>query len=144
MYYHPYPYNPYVSPAYYYPSSNLVPPNFVPVHYNSYYQHGHEIRTPEMYPPIDTQELHKSAQIFQKLIRQTDLIVKKIISSDKFARDLMESAQKSDQKKVDQLILSTGITIKHKVTFSPDGINIKLHNGDNDGDCCTLVIALRW
>jgi hypothetical protein len=96
-----------------------------------------------MFQAIDTHELHKSAQIFQKLMRQTDLIVYKIIRSDKFAHDLMESTQKSDQKKVDELIMSTGITIKHKATFSPDGITIKLHNG-NEGDCCTLAIALRW
>ncbi len=116
----------------------------VPAQYYAHYQPVIEFRYPEMYPPVDTHELHKSAKTFQKLIKQTDLIVNKIIESDKFAHDLMEAAQKSNQKRVDELILSTGIKIKYKATFSPDGINIKLYNSEQEGACCSLSISLRW
>jgi hypothetical protein len=141
LYNNPYPY---VFNPYHYQQSQMVPQTYLPNPYHNYYQPSYVNRNPEMFPPVDTHALHKSARTFQKLMKQTDLIVKKIIESDKFAHDLMEAAQKSDQKKVDQLISSTGVKIKYKATFSPDGINIRLQNGEQGGACCTLVLALSW
>ncbi|KAA0967007.1 hypothetical protein FQ087_05655 [Sporosarcina sp. ANT_H38] len=77
-------------------------------------------------------------------MKQADLLAGKIVNSKEFAHDLMEAAQLSNTKKVDELILSTGITLKIKTYFSPTGIRIELTNAGNEGSCCNLLMTLKW
>jgi|1185.fasta_scaffold321765_2 hypothetical protein len=56
----------------------------------------------------------------------------------------MDAVQQSNKKKVEELILSTGATIKVKTPFTPTGICIVLDKSEVEGDCCDLLIALCW
>ena len=96
------------------------------------------------YPPVDTEKLHESAEKFQELMNQADLLIDKLSSDQVFAKDLMSSAQEANESKVNELIKSTGITIDVKTTFTPTGIQIILDNSDSGGGCCNLLIGLKW
>ncbi|MCJ7839436.1 hypothetical protein MUB24_00650 [Lederbergia sp. NSJ-179] len=96
------------------------------------------------YPAIKTEKLHQSAQKIQALMSQASLLVNKIHSSSTFAHELMDAAQKSNEKKVNELIRSTGLSIPFKSRFNPDGIVFELTNSENGKGCCTLHIALQW
>ena len=102
-------------------------------------------KQPSPFPPVDTKRLHTSAQRFQKLMKEADLLIDNIVNSDEFTFELMNAAQLSNTKKVEELILSTGITLKLKTSFTPTGILIDLDNTEGEvGGCCQLRMALRW
>lgn len=96
------------------------------------------------FPPVKTKRLNTSAQRFQVLMEQADLLIDKIISSNEFAYELKTAAQLSETKKVEELILSTGITIEVETKFTPSGIQINLKNSDEGGSCCDLLMTLQW
>ncbi|WP_255551148.1 hypothetical protein [Sporosarcina sp. E16_8] len=102
------------------------------------------LKPPSPFPSINTQVLNTSAQRFQELLKQADLLAGKIVNSKEFAHELMEAAQLSNTKKVEDLIVSTGITLKIKTYFSPTGIRIELNNDESAGDCCHLLMTLKW
>jgi len=112
--------------------------------YNEHLQPQTILRPPSPFPTINTQVLNTSALRFQELLKQANLLADKIVNSKEFAHELMEAAQLSNTKKVDELIVSTGITIKIKTYFSPTGIRIELNNDENAGDCCHLLMTLKW
>lgn len=144
MYYNPYPNL--VYPYCYPPGIVTVPDRYNPEYIQAPLQSSHQIQPQRQYqyPEVDIQQFEKSAQSFQQLIKQADLLINKLARSKEFARELMSAAQKSDDKKVNELIKSTGITIKVKTSFTPDGIRIILDNSKLEGHCCQLLIALRW
>ncbi|MEK4403323.1 hypothetical protein MKZ26_02620 [Sporosarcina sp. FSL K6-6792] len=131
MYYNPYPHwaNPYSNPLWL---------------YNEHVQPQTVLSPPSPFPSINTQVLNTSALRFQDLLKQADLLASKIVNSKEFAHELMEAAQLSNTKKVDELIVSTGITLKIKTNFSPTGIRIELNNDENPGECCHLLMTLKW
>jgi hypothetical protein len=88
--------------------------------------------------------LNTSAKKFQELTKQANLLAGKIVNSKEFAHELMEAAQLSNTKKVEELILSTGITLKIKTYFNPTGIRIELNNSENEVVCCNLLMTLKW
>lgn len=144
MYYAPYPYPLYPnaqSSVYYLPNSPIPGEYFMQPFLQNYPRYRQQ---QNQYPPVNIQLLDKSARKFQALMKQADLLIEKIINSSSFARELMTAAQLSDQNRVDQLIKSTGITIDVTTTFTPSGIHIVLDNSDSEGDCCKMLIALRW
>jgi len=112
--------------------------------YNEHLQPQTVFRPPNPFPAVNTQVLNTSAQRFQELMKQANLLADKIVNSKEFAHELMEAAQLSNTKKVEELIVSTGITIKIKTNFSPTGIRIELNNDENAGDCCHLLMTLKW
>ncbi|MFD1850457.1 hypothetical protein [Oceanobacillus bengalensis] len=141
MYYYA---NPYVVYPHYYPRLNSLPIQYVPVQYNEHEQQTSNQRPEVQYPEVDIHQLDISARRFQALMKQADLLVDKIVEDPVFARELMSAAQKTDKSKVEELIESTGVTIKTATTFTPTGIRILLDNSEQGGDCCDLLIALRW
>ncbi|WP_233711005.1 hypothetical protein [Lederbergia citrisecunda] len=98
----------------------------------------------QMFPPINTKQFIQSTKKFRILVNEANKIITKITTSPRFAHDLMDAAQKDNQSKVDQLIQSTGITVKAKSHYTPDGIVIELTNAKYQGDCCTLRLGLNW
>ncbi len=100
--------------------------------------------SPNPFPDVNTQRLHASAGKMLEVINQSQLLINRIVESPDFAHNLMDAAQLSNQKRVDELIQSTGITTKVKTTFTPSGIQIELDNSERLGACCKLKIALRW
>ncbi len=77
-------------------------------------------------------------------MRQANKLVEKISTSKEFAYELMNEAQLSNAAKVEELIKSTGITMKVEISFTPTGIQIKLDNAEIQGRCCQLVMLLHW
>lgn len=96
------------------------------------------------FPPIDIKRLHSSAENFRKIMREAHLLIDKIVSTPSFASELMDAAQLSNQQKVENLILSTGVSVKIKATFSPTGILIGFDNSEVEAGCCKLNISLPW
>lgn len=96
------------------------------------------------YPSIDIHQFDVSVHKFQQLMRQANLLVNRLADDPEFAKALMWAAQQSNADEVNRLIKSTGITIKVLPTFTPTGIRIELDNSALEGDCCRLLIALRW
>ncbi|KRG09673.1 hypothetical protein ACA30_21675 [Virgibacillus soli] len=101
-------------------------------------------RKQNLYPPVKIEKLHQSAQKFQLLMTQASLLINKINSSSTFAHELIDAAQQSNKKKVEELIQSTGLSIPVISHFNPDGIIFELSNAENGKGCCTLHIALQW
>lgn len=96
------------------------------------------------FPAVDTRRLLVSADKMLKIIKQSQLLINRIVDSPDFASELMDSAQLSNQKKVDELIESTGITSKVTTKFTPSGLHLEFDNTEMLGECCKLQIALRW
>lgn len=115
---------------------------FYNAHRSTYPQQPLQVQN--LFPPVNTERLHVSAASFQVLIREARLLTDKIVSDPGFASDLMNAAQLSDQEKVNQLILSTGITIKTKADFSPTGIRIEFDSSEHGEGCCKLDMRLMW
>lgn len=92
------------------------------------------------FPPVDTHKLKTSAKSIQSIMQQSQLLISKIAESEQFAHNLMNAAQVSNKTEVDQLITSTGITIKFDTKFTPDGIQIRF----TEHACCGLTIILDW
>ena len=121
---------PYIAYPYYYPSWQV---------YNN-----KSLQLQTQFPPVNTKQLHSSAENFQVIMREARLLIDKIVSTPSFAFELMDAAQLSNQKKVDELIVSTGITIKAETTFSPTGIQIEFDNSKMGAGCCKLDLSLLW
>lgn len=128
----PYSYVPY---PYYYPQLQLN---------NRLYPEHLAIQTQSPFPPVNPKKLHSSAEQFQNIMREASLFVGKIVSSPEFAVELMEAAQLSNHEKVDELIASTGISIKVTTNFSPTGIQIEFDSAEIPGSCCKLEMTLLW
>ena len=126
---------------YYYP--NPYPVNPYDPYYGTY-QPMDARYFPRQFPPVDTEQLDKSVNRFQELLKQADLLIDYLAHDKKFAKEMMDWAQKSNKERVIQLIRSTGVTIKADTSFTPTGIRIKLDNSKFQGDCCQLIISLRW
>ncbi|WP_082918220.1 hypothetical protein [Oceanobacillus sp. Castelsardo] len=135
--------HPYVVYPYYQPQRmNTVPVNYAPVYRSDSLQNT--VRQQNHYPPVDIQQLDESVRRFQGLMKQANLLLTKLVNDPVFAKELMSEAQQSNTTKVDELIKSTGITIDIETSFTPTGIRIILANSEIAGQCCELLIALRW
>lgn len=121
---------------------NLFIPLYSP--YQPYSLPRFNRKSKAIYPAVKTNTLFQSAEKFQLLMNQAHLLINKVKTSPKFARDLMEAAQSSNKKRVEELIRSTGITINVQTNFNPDGIKISLSNAEKDVGCCTLNMVLKW
>jgi hypothetical protein len=140
MYYYGHPYMVY---PYYQPQGMAAfPMEYVPMYPNSPLQST--ARQQNQLPPVNIQELDESVHRFRDLMKQANLLLTKLAEDPVFAKNLMSEAQKSNTAKVNEMIKSTGITIDIETTFTPTGIRIVLDNSEIAGQCCDLLIALRW
>lgn len=133
MYFIPYTY---VAYPYYYPEWQAYP--------NQSVHSRITLQTQNQFPPVNTKQLHTSAERFQIIMREARLLIDKIVSTPSFASELMNAAQQSDHKKVDDLIASTGITIKVETEFSPTGIQFEFDSTEMGEGCCKLDMSLLW
>jgi len=96
------------------------------------------------YPAVDTAPFLKSVTAFQKISNEAGTILEKL-SEQQFAYHLMSAAQVGNQKEVDRLIKSIGISTPVTTKYTPDGVFLTIHADDADGSqCCTLTMYLRW
>ncbi|MFJ7935952.1 hypothetical protein [Sporosarcina sp. NPDC096371] len=122
----------------------IAPEGVGPIHANVYALSQTAPRPENLFPPVDTHQLHASAGKMLEIIKQAQLLINKVVDSSEFAFELMNASQLSNQQKVDELIKSTGVTSKIKTKFNPSGIHIELDNAEKLGECCKLLIALQW
>ncbi|NCU18397.1 hypothetical protein [Pallidibacillus pasinlerensis] len=127
----------------YYPYTWEMPYQYV-WPYTNYYSPYNFYPGRQNFPPVDTAGFEKSARQFQALTKEVTLFINHIISSTEFAYAVMDAAQKSDQAKVEQLIKSTGISIKYTVRFTPSAIQIEFNNSTEEISCCSMLVGLRW
>jgi hypothetical protein len=142
MYYY---FNPQSVYPYYHPQGiGTVPVRYVPTHINEPLQSWNTLSPQRQFPPVNIQKLDVSVHKFQTLIREADLLVNKLAADPVFTKELMSAAQQSNKTRVNELILSTGITLRVKTTFTPTGIKIIIDNSGMEGECCDLLIGLQW
>jgi|GEM_PF-1177367 hypothetical protein len=108
------------------------------------FSHFNDLFRQREFPPVNIAGLEYSARRFQQLMKEAQLLIGKIVESSDFARQLMGAAQESNQQRVDQLIRSTGISVRFRTDYSPSGIRIYLDNAEKEGGCCELLLGLRW
>lgn len=126
----------YIAHPYYYPQWR--------VHNNQSLQAGTSLQLQNQFPPVNTKKLRSSAERFQEIMREAHMLIDKIVSTPSFAAELMDAAQHSKQKKVEELIISTGVSIKVETTFSPTGIHMEFDNSELGAGCCKLEMGLLW
>ena len=132
MYYNYFPY--YVYPTHY-PVQAMVPtplPRQIAMPTNE--------TNDRTYPPVDTKKLGSSVKNVQKMVPQVQLLFDKISTSDQFARDLKNAAQRSDKVTGNRLIRSVGVTNEFEIKYTPDSIQIKLI----EKNCCFFTVVLDW
>ena len=121
-----------------------MPYQYVWPYTNYFYSPMYSAYRENYFPPVDTEGFEKSARRFQALMKEVTLFINRVISSTEFAYAVMDAAQKSDQAKVEQLIKSTGISIKYTVWFTPSSIQIEFNNSTEEISCCSMLVGLRW
>lgn len=77
-------------------------------------------------------------------MQDASIVLNAISESLEFDKALMEAAQASDTKKVNDLINSIGTESDVHVTFNPDGIRLEFRSKVSYLDCCILTVSLRW
>jgi len=100
--------------------------------------------SPSPFPPVQTTRFHQSARTMVTMMKQAEVLVGKIAESDAFASELMMSAQKSDQKKVDELVATAGINATVETKYTPDGIRLHIQHTGEEGVCCEMLLNLHW
>ncbi len=108
-----------------------------------YYLH-YPVSQQRVYPQVDVALFKQSAESMKKLLKETSLLVNKLSSSPSFAYQVMTAAQQSNQKEVERLIKSAGVTSKAEISFNPDNIHLELSSKTGATNCCHLTVALRW
>jgi hypothetical protein len=120
----------------------ILPPVYYVPAYMKDVQHNFPFR--QQYPPIDTQQFSKSAEVFQSLMNDAKKVIDRFASSKEFAFKVMENAQKSNTEEVLKLIKTTGIQFPVLVSFTPEGIRLTFDAMVEEIDCCKLIMALHW
>ena len=96
------------------------------------------------FPQVDTRKFNASAERFKEVMNQASQFIGTLTSSDDFAQQLMNAAQRSEQNEVERLVRSTGVTINYTLSYTPSGIRIDFSNSDAQNSCCALRMALSW
>ncbi|QHS23116.1 hypothetical protein GWK91_09215 [Virgibacillus sp. MSP4-1] len=121
----------------------LLPPYYyIPSFFHI--DHKSKVFRQNPYPEIDTTNFTESAQTFQVLMQDAEIIIEEFAHSKEFAFNVMDAAQKSEHEKVKNLINGLDISHPAEVDFNPDNIRITLIAQTKDMDCCRLVMALHW
>ena len=116
------------------------------IYYNPYYYYPYpplEMNRQPHYPSVDINILSHSVKAFQKIASESSIILKKLSEPD-FARSLMNAAQMGNQKEVDQLIKSIGVSTPITTTYTPTGVLLTIHAQALNTQCCTMTMFLKW
>jgi len=92
------------------------------------------------YPPVNTKKLGNSVKGMNKMVPQVQMLFDKITTSEQFAQELKNAAQRSDKATVNRLIQSVGVTNEFEAKYTPDSIQIKFI----EKNCCDLTVVLGW
>lgn len=96
------------------------------------------------FPDVNATLFRASAEKAIALMKDANLVMTQITTSNSLSNDLMAAAQQSQQKEVERLIQSTGIKKKPKITYNPDGLTMNYVDYVGDKECCHIITQLRW
>lgn len=117
--------------------------NYPGYYYNPYYQNTVS-RPDQQFPPVDSKLLYQSANEMKRLMEDAGRVLDVLSESEEFGTELMNAAQASNMKKVEQLIQSTGITSEVDISYDPGGLRLEFNSKVNQQKCCRLLVSLRW
>jgi hypothetical protein len=96
------------------------------------------------FPSVNPATFMSSAKHMQALMRDASTLLDRMATSKQFSNDLMSAAQQSQTKKAEEMIKATGIKSQPRVTYTPDGLTLAFEAKDEQGQCCSLTLKLRW
>jgi len=85
-----------------------------------------------------------SAKYMQSLMKDASVLLEKMADSKEFAKQLMNAAQESKQKLIEDQIKQTGIQNIPIVTYTPDGLKLRFSKEVDQINCCNLTLSVRW
>lgn len=98
---------------------------------------------PTAYPPNDPARFRASAETSMRMAEQAKRLLSRIQSDERFASKLRNAAQMNNHDEVRRLINQIEMQVMYKVSYTPDGIKIKL-TPQNEQKCAKMVIDLCW
>ncbi|MBU5266448.1 hypothetical protein [Virgibacillus proomii] len=103
-------------------------------------------RTRQQFPPFNTTHFFASANEIKQLMNDAHIVLNKLSTSKQFDKQVMNAAQKSDEKEVKRLIKSLNIKSIVDVKFNPDYLQLRFRQKtvENVPACCSLTLALKW
>lgn len=96
------------------------------------------------FPPVDPNLFNHSAKEMRKLMNDTSIVLDRLADSIEFSEAVMNAAQESNQKEVERLIESTGISSNVGISFTPDNLHLEFKSDIEGRECCILNVAIRW
>jgi hypothetical protein len=122
-----------------------------PYHYHYRHPYPHQYFYPPVpypydfrqYPEVDDTIFHQSVEAFQTITKEASVILTRLSNRD-FAHKLMSAAQKGNQQEVDRLMKTIGIHTPITTTYTPSGLELKIHADVQGSPCCTLTMFLKW
>jgi len=94
--------------------------------------------------PVNQKMFMDSARKMDPILRDAQILMKRISNSDAFAKKIMIAAQHSNVTEVNRIISQTGIKSKSNIRFNPSGFIVTLSRKDDPTDCCDVELRIRW
>lgn len=100
----------------------------------------------EEYPETDPEMLIHSAEEYQILMKQGEILLSRL-SNPSFAKNIMDEAQKGNEDEVNALIKTIeGLYVPTMIKYTPTGVIFDLESPavSKGGNCCKLNMTLKW
>ncbi|RAP75190.1 hypothetical protein [Paenibacillus montanisoli] len=115
-----------------YPSASYAYPYWI----------GYADRSPSPDPADVTQFKHSASQFLVPTLEMYHLL-NLLAHSPDLATEIKEAASKSDHKKVESLIRSSGFKTPVSVSYNPEGLQVTLSPLDSNA-CFAIRLSLCW
>ncbi|MCG7407377.1 hypothetical protein MH117_08085 [Paenibacillus sp. ACRRX] len=99
---------------------------------------------PDLYLPVNTAVFSSSAGSSLDLMQQMNRVLQRIRDSKDYAAEVMDAAQRGNEKEVIRLLKSTQVSADISVKFTPDGLHMRFSSGPTENYCCITEVMLRW
>lgn len=94
--------------------------------------------------PVNPKMFMETAKKMDPLLKDAEVLMRHISSTEAFAKKLMNAAQQSNLNEVNQMIAQTGIKSKADIRFNPSGLILILSRKNDPLDCCHVELRVRW
>ncbi|WP_051286976.1 hypothetical protein [Paenibacillus taiwanensis] len=99
---------------------------------------------PDLYPSVNTAIFSASAGSSLEMVQQMNKVLQRIHDSKEYAAQVMDAAQRGNEKEVIRLLKSVQISADISVKFTPDGLHMRFSSGPAENYCCNTEVTLRW
>ncbi|MBM7097875.1 hypothetical protein JSY36_19235 [Bacillus sp. H-16] len=119
--------------------------SYCPICFHGRYLYYPLYRPEGLFPPVETTLFEQSLRASRELFNHGQTVVDDLAASETKMLNLMNAAQAGDDKKVDQIVQSTGVPVDVETTYTPTSVTFRLRNSTAGiARCCTLTINLVW